>query len=149
MPYPKGVDIEEFKKTKLDPIRLRVFNMLKAWVSTYTYDFFEDEALVETMLEFVNNTMIPTGTHADIYLLGFFNTLSLRHPGMDMAGTQLAKLITKKMEDRGKEANKELQFSTPPPRPILPMNLGTAIVSVVDYDPLEVSILSTFVVICI
>ena len=68
---------------------------------------------------------------------------------MDMAGTQLAKLITKKMEDRGKEANKELQFSTPPPRPILPMNLGTAIVSVVDYDPLEVSILSTFVVICI
>ena len=129
MPYPKGVDIEEFKKTKLDPIRLRVFNMLKAWVSTYTYDFFEDEALVETMLEFVNNTMIPTG--------------------MDMAGTQLAKLITKKMEDRGKEANKELQFSTPPPRPILPMNLGTAIVSVVDYDPLEVSILSTFVVICI
>jgi len=119
MPYPKGVDIEEFKKTKLDPIRLRVFNMLKAWVSTYTYDFFEDEALVETMLEFVNNTMIPTG--------------------MDMAGTQLAKLITKKMEDRGKEANKELQFSTPPPRPILPMNLGTAIVSVVDYDPLEVS----------
>lgn len=55
-----------------------------------------------------------------------------------MAGTQLAKLINKKMEDRGKEANKELQFSTPPPRPILPMNLGTSAISVTDYDPLEV-----------
>lgn len=58
--------------------------------------------------------------------------------GMDMAGQQLAKLINKKLEDRGKESNKEHQFSTPPPRPILPMNLGTSTISVTDYDPLEV-----------
>jgi hypothetical protein len=29
MPYTRGVDIEEFKRNKLDPIRLRVVNLLK------------------------------------------------------------------------------------------------------------------------
>ncbi len=121
MPFPKGVDIEEFKKNKLDPIRLRVFNLLKTWVSTYTYDFLEDEKLVSTMVEFIDKTMRVTG--------------------MDRAGEQLVRLINKKIAEKGNATKKELQFSKPPPKPILPMNLTNNNIRITDYDPTEACIL--------
>ena len=55
---------------KLKPVRLRVFNVCKTWVSTHWNDFAEDESLVTSFLETVEKlpemqlTSVHTGTPA-------------------------------------------------------------------------------------
>lgn len=84
MPTPKGADEKEldaWAKNKQSPIQLRVFNVLKAWVQTHFYDFSSDTSLTNTLLEFINTSMLGSGNMA-----------------MEKAGEQLKRLITKKME---------------------------------------------------
>jgi hypothetical protein len=52
---------EDFEKTVQFPIRLRVCNFLKTWVSNYYYDFEEDVKLQQQFNTFVTTTLVKLG----------------------------------------------------------------------------------------
>jgi len=84
VPEPRKLsekDREVWVKNKQNPIQLRVFNALKAWLQTHFYDFSSDTSLTSTLLDFINTSMIGNGNTA-----------------MDKAGEQLKKIIAKKQE---------------------------------------------------
>ena len=52
IPIPKnlqGNQLEEFTKTKLKPIQLRVYNFLKTWLMYYFNDFKNNNPLIERL----------------------------------------------------------------------------------------------------
>ncbi|KNC49760.1 uncharacterized protein AMSG_11933 [Thecamonas trahens ATCC 50062] len=51
----------EFKKRKLVPIRLRVYNVLRGWLDKYFRDFEENEDLLAMLKDFASNIMTATG----------------------------------------------------------------------------------------
>lgn len=46
---------EEFRKKFMYPVRLRVCQFLKSWIGTHFYDFREDSALKDKLLEFISD----------------------------------------------------------------------------------------------
>jgi son of sevenless-like protein len=58
VPPPKDKTQAAIRKISAEfqtPIRLRVANTLKAWVTTYPYRFYKDALLRNTLLEFLRN----------------------------------------------------------------------------------------------
>jgi hypothetical protein len=107
-------ELEGFEKTYQNPIRLRVFNVLKRWVTVHFYDFEEDQTLMASLMDFITNTMIK-GSNVT----------------MQKAGEQLKSLIDKKVEGKVSEIN--IQFSVNPPAPILPTMMPSVLnLSVLD-----------------
>lgn len=54
MPKPKNPSkqqLEKFNKTRLVPIHVRIFNMVKSWINTYPEDFFESPELQQRLNE--------------------------------------------------------------------------------------------------
>eukprot|EP01102_Stenamoeba_stenopodia_P014624 TRINITY_DN4881_c0_g1_i2.p1 TRINITY_DN4881_c0_g1~~TRINITY_DN4881_c0_g1_i2.p1 ORF type:complete len:1169 (+),score=349.70 TRINITY_DN4881_c0_g1_i2:173-3679(+) len=110
-------DLEEWKKNVQIPVRIRVFNVIKTWVSTYYYDFAEDPKLVQQLQEFINNTLMTTN--------------------MEKAAEQLQKILQRKGSGKDKE-EREVVFGKTPPRPFLPTNL-TGALQLSDLNPEEVA----------
>jgi len=108
---------QEFVKNQQHPIRLRVFNVLRAWVANYFYDFAEDRSLVETLLEFISQRMMTTG--------------------MEKAAAQLKRLAYRKLEGHETD-NDTIMFSHEPPKSIVPSNMHAGI-SLMELDPVEVA----------
>jgi hypothetical protein len=94
--------------------------VLKTWIGTHFYDFSSDAALVNTLLRFATTDMKNTG-----------------NPAMEKAAEQIQKMVTRKTQKTESEAGANIQFSTPPPKPILPPNLNSF--TLLDLDPTEVA----------
>lgn len=73
-------------RKELQPIRLRVFNFLKRWLSQYTYEFTENDDLMELLNDFIHKDMVeakmPSSakTLSDILQDEKTNTLSIPIP---------------------------------------------------------------------
>jgi len=101
MTPPKGLSygqLQEWKTNKQKPIRLRIINFLKNWIERNWIDFIEDNALGNTLQEFLNTDMMNSGNQT--------------------SAETLTRNLQKKRDDPNKE--REAIFSTPPPKPILP-----------------------------
>eukprot|EP01088_Endostelium_zonatum_P007577 TRINITY_DN1988_c1_g1_i1.p1 TRINITY_DN1988_c1_g1~~TRINITY_DN1988_c1_g1_i1.p1 ORF type:complete len:1287 (-),score=395.26 TRINITY_DN1988_c1_g1_i1:145-4005(-) len=119
-PEIEGVDHETFVNTKQMQIRLRVFNVIKQWVSNHWDDFSGDanNSIINDLIVFIDNVMIAEG--------------------MVNPGEQLKNLIKKQVNNAAHPSDKKLQFSKNPPPPILPSNLKTSI-DVLNLHPEEVA----------
>eukprot|EP01087_Luapelamoeba_hula_P024732 TRINITY_DN951_c0_g1_i2.p1 TRINITY_DN951_c0_g1~~TRINITY_DN951_c0_g1_i2.p1 ORF type:complete len:1420 (+),score=271.34 TRINITY_DN951_c0_g1_i2:114-4373(+) len=119
VPAPRDANettLAEFTKAVLEPVRLRVFNVLQKWVSHHFYDFAEDRSLVDTILDFISDKMMAN---------------------KESAALQLKRMVNRKLE--GNDAELEVQFGqVQPPRPIPPMITGAAM-TLLDLDPTEVA----------
>ncbi|KNC51962.1 cell division control protein [Thecamonas trahens ATCC 50062] len=91
-------ELKEFKSKKQIPIRLRVFNVLRGWINDYFYDFRSDQLLVDTVMDFVENTMPATG--------------------MERPSKSLKKALLRKLQEAEEQRtiNMDLE-SVPPVRP--------------------------------
>ena len=98
---PEGLtpeDLKEFKSKKQIPIRLRVFNVLRGWINDYFYDFRSDQLLVDTVMDFVENTMPATG--------------------MERPSKSLKKALLRKLQEAEEQRTINLDLeSVPPVRP--------------------------------
>eukprot|EP00005_Dracoamoeba_jomungandri_P013821 CAMPEP_0174269374 /NCGR_PEP_ID=MMETSP0439-20130205/40767_1 /TAXON_ID=0 /ORGANISM="Stereomyxa ramosa, Strain Chinc5" /LENGTH=1270 /DNA_ID=CAMNT_0015358109 /DNA_START=6 /DNA_END=3818 /DNA_ORIENTATION=+ len=93
----KGAEVDRFNKLLVSHIHLRVFKVLKTWVSTHFYDFSESEELFKRLKDFISNTMAPAS------------------PTMKRAAAQLSGHIEKQLQ--GSKAH-QVQFSREKPPPI-------------------------------
>jgi hypothetical protein len=110
-------DLKVWNEKKAMPIRLRVCNVLKSWIETYSLDLQgnqDDAKALETVREFF--TSQATGEHAN-----------------------LANTIIKALEKRDAGTGKKmlLNLSKEAPPPILPKNLNY--LRFLDIDPLEIA----------
>jgi son of sevenless-like protein len=109
------VDLEQFQKKKLTPIRLRVFNLLKLWLEEHYRDFDRDQNAQELLQKFINEIIAKD---------------------MPSAAPQLLRILRSGIE--GTPTADQLQFDSKPPRPYLPMNLKGQL-TVLDLHPEEVA----------
>jgi son of sevenless-like protein len=107
---PPGFDLEEFKDTRLLPIRLRIYNVLKTWLEKFSHDF--DTDLVNA-LEALSKKMEAHGSAT--------------------SGQTLQRMIAK-FREGASYLSKQLMLSEPP-EPILPEQVA----SILDLHPLEVA----------
>eukprot|EP01129_Flabellula_baltica_P014536 TRINITY_DN6981_c0_g1_i1.p1 TRINITY_DN6981_c0_g1~~TRINITY_DN6981_c0_g1_i1.p1 ORF type:complete len:1107 (-),score=304.83 TRINITY_DN6981_c0_g1_i1:11-3331(-) len=66
MPEPKDKStstLESFTNHVRVPIFLRVFNVLKIWISTHWYDFEANENVKQTLLDFINGPFMENSTN--------------------------------------------------------------------------------------
>eukprot|EP01102_Stenamoeba_stenopodia_P022968 TRINITY_DN9768_c0_g3_i1.p1 TRINITY_DN9768_c0_g3~~TRINITY_DN9768_c0_g3_i1.p1 ORF type:complete len:1216 (+),score=300.44 TRINITY_DN9768_c0_g3_i1:210-3857(+) len=98
-PNLSGEELENYKKLRVIPVRLRCFNVCKNWVQTHFYDFADHKELCDDFLDFVRNTMKVS-------------------PGMASAAEQLERAVQKQLE--GIKEEKQVIFNKKPPTPILP-----------------------------
>ncbi|KAL6054788.1 Son of sevenless 1 [Balamuthia mandrillaris] len=128
MPRPKSPtkqQLEEFE-TKRNRVRLRVFNVLKTWVSNHFYDFAEDSNLLEVLTDFI--------AHMEL-------------SGMETASTHLRNIIERKQNELKESKSYNKMFSKEPPEPILPSGCTMNSTSPsnnqplidLNWDPLEVA----------
>lgn len=89
-------------KSMLVPIRLRVFNALKYWVSVHFYDFVDSDQLVARTKAFCRHTLSAV---------------------MPLAGRQLLRNIEFMQITRGKR--ERTLVARKPPKPSIPKHLGT------------------------
>merc|ERR1712065_70940 len=77
---------------------LRVFNVLRGWINDYFYDFRSDQLLVDTVMDFVENTMPATG--------------------MERPSKSLKKALLRKLQEAEEQRTINLDLeSVPPVRP--------------------------------
>ncbi len=124
---PYGLDqkmFEVYVNRKIIPVRLRVYNVLKVWMSKYTEDFTKNRQLTEKCLQFVETKM-----SADF---GDITNVLLQTLKRTLQGTPAAQPII--------ETNKQ------PPKSLLPKGIGIdELVSFLSYherafidiDPVE------------
>jgi len=110
-------DLKIWNEKKAVPIRLRVCNVLKSWIETYSLDLqgnADDAKALEIVRQFF--TSEENGEHAN-----------------------LAKNILKALEKRDTGTGKKLllNLSKEAPPPILPKNLN--VIRFLDIDPLEIA----------
>eukprot|EP01137_Pigoraptor_chileana_P018610 Opistho-2@78357 len=106
------------EKTKVIPVRLRVFNALKLWINT-NWDDFKIPALLEKLKEIIGEMQESLSSGA---------------------GT-LNKLIEAKTRDANAQKQKKFVFDSKAPQPILPPEnmRSPERVSFLDIDPLEIA----------
>ena len=90
-------EVAEFKKRKLIPIRLRVYNVLRGWVDKYFRDFEENEELLTMLKHFASNIMKATG--------------------MKRPASALLSLLDRKLIASQEEKANKLSFESLPPPP--------------------------------
>jgi len=110
-------DLKIWNEKKAIPIRLRVFNVLKSWIETYSLDLqgnTDDAKALEMIRSFL--TAQANGEHG-----------------------KLASNVLKVLENRdsGKSKKLLLNFNKEAPPPILPKNLNY--IKFLDIDPLEIA----------
>jgi hypothetical protein len=113
-PFIDDEDLKRFQETMQRPIRLRVFNVLKHWLTNHYYDFELDNQLVHRLIQFLDEVMEPAG--------------------MLSSAEQLRKLLRKKI----KGATKQKQIMLDPeriPKPLHPVD--TQNISFEEIDPKE------------
>ncbi|KAJ3324870.1 hypothetical protein HDU76_013312 [Blyttiomyces sp. JEL0837] len=117
MPPPglSDEEIEDWNKAKRQPIRLRVFNVMKSWVETYCQDDEEDKMILTAMKQFATTTMAQE---------------------IPAIGNQLLKLIERREQGGMKKILVTTQGRDVPP-PILPRSLRR--IKFLDLDALEVA----------
>lgn len=81
----------------------RVFNVLKQWLIQHFYDFRDEPKLLDRLNHFIDEVMIPEA--------------------MISAGEQLRNVIKKHLDAEKQDKEREIQFNTRPPTPILPFNI--------------------------
>ncbi|KAL6041549.1 Son of sevenless 1 [Balamuthia mandrillaris] len=122
MPPPPniaGEELEKWHKAVRTPVRLRVVNVLKAWLQGHVYDFAENSTLMETFKHFTCSVMRLGGDLA-----------------MAKAGAQLERIMERELE--GKKKEKEFVFDHPPPASILTIAINPSGRSLsVDYNDLK------------
>lgn len=113
-PFIDDEDLRRFQETMQRPIRLRVFNVLKHWLTNHYYDFELDNQLVHRLIQFLDEVMEPAG--------------------MLSSAEQLRKLLRKKI----KGATKQKQIMLDPeriPKPLHPVD--TQKITFEEIDPRE------------
>ncbi|CDH54193.1 cell division control protein [Lichtheimia corymbifera JMRC:FSU:9682] len=117
---PEGLtpqELEIWTKHKQKLIRLRVFNVMKNWLESYYID--EDEFILD-QLEFFTTTVIrDASSFSADQLMGLIN----KRRELD-ADDQLKKLVPNNMAG---------------PPPIVPKNVTSTSISLLDTDPLELA----------
>eukprot|EP01102_Stenamoeba_stenopodia_P023215 TRINITY_DN9920_c0_g1_i2.p1 TRINITY_DN9920_c0_g1~~TRINITY_DN9920_c0_g1_i2.p1 ORF type:complete len:887 (+),score=262.77 TRINITY_DN9920_c0_g1_i2:248-2908(+) len=115
-PFIDDEDLKRFQETMQRPIRLRVFNVLKHWLTNHYYDFELDNQLVHSLIKFLDEVMEPAG--------------------MLSSAEQLRKLLRKKI----KGATKQKQIMLDPeriPKPLHPVDIQN--ITFEEIDPKEVA----------
>eukprot|EP00033_Pygsuia_biforma_P003660 GCRY01004008.1.p1 GENE.GCRY01004008.1~~GCRY01004008.1.p1 ORF type:complete len:1016 (+),score=234.23 GCRY01004008.1:232-3279(+) len=113
VPFQEDLSEEQFAKEVQRPIQLRVFNVLKVWISEFYEDF--DDALLTKLNNFIEEVIVGDG-HLQF-------------------ATQLRKALAK-----GVDINRKVKhmFSEPPPKPILP-KISAQRLKLEDIDVVEIA----------
>eukprot|EP01088_Endostelium_zonatum_P020160 TRINITY_DN728_c1_g2_i1.p1 TRINITY_DN728_c1_g2~~TRINITY_DN728_c1_g2_i1.p1 ORF type:complete len:1443 (-),score=436.88 TRINITY_DN728_c1_g2_i1:116-4444(-) len=126
IPKPKHIigdaaATEEWMTSKVNAIRLRVFNVMNQWVRTHFYDFDADKSLINTLNEFITSHMMS---------------------GMPKAAEQLKKLLSRKLDGTEVDAPEMVVFNPKegPPPPLYPPNyLSSNPIKFLDWPAMEIS----------
>eukprot|EP01100_Stratorugosa_tubuloviscum_P015878 TRINITY_DN960_c1_g1_i1.p1 TRINITY_DN960_c1_g1~~TRINITY_DN960_c1_g1_i1.p1 ORF type:complete len:980 (-),score=417.96 TRINITY_DN960_c1_g1_i1:169-3108(-) len=122
---PPFIDEETKKKffeTRQKPIRLRVINVVKNWVTHHYYDFETNQQLVENLIDFLSNDVEPCGG------------------AMKQSSYQLKKIIKRRIKGKNKDKEKvkeNVVDESKLPQSILPSNLLSFTFD--DLDPQELA----------
>jgi hypothetical protein len=117
LPPPRHMNPEQedrYLKKFQQPIRLRVFNLIKSWVNQYTHDFVDDPQLTNALSDFLDT-------------LATFDGMA--------AGAKALKLQLKKKAAGASSKKREVTHRTEPPKPIIPKDSSTLL----DVSPLEMA----------
>eukprot|EP01120_Amphizonella_sp_Union-15-10_P012325 TRINITY_DN5451_c0_g1_i1.p1 TRINITY_DN5451_c0_g1~~TRINITY_DN5451_c0_g1_i1.p1 ORF type:complete len:588 (-),score=114.16 TRINITY_DN5451_c0_g1_i1:46-1776(-) len=112
--------LDQFKDDPVVPIR--VFNVFRTWIDKHWYDFSKDKLVLEKTMELLDNYT----TNSDAYSAAIIKS-----------GTSINKTLTNRMK-RKEEGARKYNFSTPYPRPVLPVNVGGAL-QLMDIPAIEVA----------
>lgn len=93
---PEGADFYTFKETMLDPIRLRVCQVIRYWIEKHFYDFENDKERISRLEKFID---------------------VIEKSRMDSTAKQLRKILDK-MQNEDNSDEKNLFFTQPPPKPL-------------------------------
>ena len=119
LPVPKGLSAEEldnFQKKLQTPVRLRVLNLVKSWVSQYIHDFADDPDFLQKFDDF----------------LGILQ----QYDGLSLGAKSIQMQLKKKL--KGLESKKrEVVYRTDPPKPIKPHIKGS--ISLLQLNPTEIA----------
>eukprot|EP00339_Tiarina_fusa_P025431 CAMPEP_0117002376 /NCGR_PEP_ID=MMETSP0472-20121206/4073_1 /TAXON_ID=693140 ORGANISM="Tiarina fusus, Strain LIS" /NCGR_SAMPLE_ID=MMETSP0472 /ASSEMBLY_ACC=CAM_ASM_000603 /LENGTH=1327 /DNA_ID=CAMNT_0004702717 /DNA_START=12 /DNA_END=3995 /DNA_ORIENTATION=- len=115
MPLPDGneASVEAFKAKKQKPIQVRICQLIKTWITKYFDDFQNNQELLAKLSDFCSNTIKPVCP----------------------PGATLESIIQRQVNGEY-EKSKEIQFTEPPPEPILPKVPRP---SFLDIHPMEIA----------
>ena len=115
MPLPEGneISVEAFKVKNQKPIQVRICQLIKTWITKYFYDFENNKELLDKLLDFCTNIIKPVCP-----------------PGATLEN------ILKRQINKQYDKTKEIQYTAPPPEPILKNQNFT---SILDIHPLEIA----------
>lgn len=157
-------DTEAFRlwrDTKLIPIRLRVFNILKTWLETHWHPT-TDQVILDPLLDFTKNILSQTMSSAAARLGDLISRRSARDYNAPYAARAMMRTQSGGRSKMGKPAIDGVPLpsspmvssptshfsmpSTPPPNPSMTKNLLTSLrtipfsqISILEFDPLELA----------
>lgn len=117
---PEGAEFFTFKETMLDPIRLRVCQVIRYWIEKHFYDFENDKERISKLEAFID---------------------VIEKSRMESTAKQLRKIL-EKMKNEENSDEKNLFFSQPPPKPLpLKSKKGktSSVVEILDWPSLEIA----------
>jgi len=115
-PFIDDDDLKKFQDNMQKPVRLRVFNVVKHWLTNHFYDFELDNTLVKQLIKFLDEVMEPAG--------------------MISSSAALRKLLRKQL--KGTTRQKQIMLDPAKiPQPLIPVDVKT--VTFEEIEPLEIA----------